>query len=185
MATISQSDLVKWDNVFTEVSAMLNDGGSVSIRTDEEENFVTKLEDHNNVIKLLVGNNANLDEWSIGINNAITEKQYNHQLKVITMAASKDLCLFVALAESEASKDQLNLYTNEMCGVWPFSGDTVVIRRVIDEEGGVEVCSWCNQPMNKDPGDIDWEMLGFSSQCDNCCCGACGGRKKYEGYECC
>ena len=49
----------------------------------------------------------------------------------------------------------------------------------------VKKCSFCNQPMHLKADSIDWEEIGFHSQCDNCCCGACGSRKKEEGMECC
>ena len=61
-----------------------------------------------------------------------------------------------------------------------------------DEEQGTQeavhavvVCSWCKQPMGLAARHIDWDLLGFNSQCDNCCCGSCGSRKKYEGHDCC
>ena len=49
----------------------------------------------------------------------------------------------------------------------------------------VQICSSCKQPMDLMACAIDWSTIGFSSQCDNCCCGSCGCRKKEEGQDCC
>lgn len=48
-----------------------------------------------------------------------------------------------------------------------------------------EACTFCGQPMCLAADEIDWTELGFNSQCDDCCCGACGSRKLYQGQACC
>lgn len=50
-------------------------------------------------------------------------------------------------------------------------------------ETSVKTCTTCGVDMNIDASHIDWEdVRGFKSDpCDDCCCGACGGRKRFPG----
>jgi hypothetical protein len=42
-------------------------------------------------------------------------------------------------------------------------------------------CESCGIPWELSACSIDWEPLGYSDPCDDCCCGSCGGRKKFCG----
>lgn len=44
-----------------------------------------------------------------------------------------------------------------------------------------DACESCGTKWTVDPGCVDWEEMGYSAPCDDCCCGGCGGRKKYCG----
>jgi predicted nucleic acid-binding Zn ribbon protein len=46
-------------------------------------------------------------------------------------------------------------------------------------------CPTCGVDMAVDASHIDWETIGFSNPCDDCCCGGCGSRKDYPGQEHC
>ena len=71
-------------------------------------------------------------------------------------------------------------------------GRTLQVEKLIRES---PICNFCFHHMRDENGNlIEWgsdaiwyEFYGniFSSQCDDCVCGACGSRKIYPGAICC
>lgn len=52
------------------------------------------------------------------------------------------------------------------------------------EEETPENCPTCNQPMGLSAEKAQFQAK-LSDQCDDCCCGSCGARKRRPGQPCC
>tara|TARA_B100001287_G_C22163947_1_gene291486 strand:- start:154 stop:423 length:270 start_codon:yes stop_codon:yes gene_type:complete len=58
------------------------------------------------------------------------------------------------------------------------------VEQSLDEAEENLSCPICYQPMNLSAEEAQYKAK-LCDQCDNCCCGACGQRKKFPGSECC